>query len=483
MRYHGFRMNRRLRTLILCLALPGLVIVGIVLFVPDRPPPQAPAPLDDTAALRERLRRYADDSPSAAFEYAEICEKLGDLEAAEQYYVKTVKLDRNHSRARARLRVIYRDTKLPAAGVDPENLQLVVRWLEKAALHEEALALAQEILKLRPDDAVAREVVEKERDAEARATGRLPWADWLKSKRLEESALSARERKVAVLTWECSILGNRPEDSRVWLDCSPNSPFLLCMEKSDAYSAELMLRDFKDVVNTFYGIFCGEYGSLFDASAHAADDATLVYIFESSERYHSISNPTPWAGGHFDNRTGEIHLYKDTIQLYETLFHLCTHAVVHAISGSRLDDRRKLIDSEMAWFSEGLSAYFECFKRDVKGGFVLGERSAEYMPYVRRMISSGKQKKLRDFMDVSFLQYARERADPRKRTYIQDTAAQSWALVYFLLKHEDKRYRQAFFGYFTLEVQGEGGREAAERCFGDLDALDREYQDYFKNLK
>ncbi|KAF0244448.1 MAG: hypothetical protein FD180_2515 [Planctomycetota bacterium] len=430
-----------------------------------------------------KLRLYAHDSPSTAFEFAEACERIGDRDTAEQYYRVAVRLDRNYSKASDKLRWIYVNVKRPLAGEDLVKLHSLVLWLESAALHDEALALARKVLKVDPNDEFARELIEKESGPPAAAPPRAAFADWLKVRGIDEGQLTPRELKIAKLKWNRAIEYSIAESSLAWLDCAPDAPFLLCMEKSDTYVAELMLTSFREVVITFYQVFCKEYGSLFDAGAHARNEVTLVYIFATSDRYHSISQSTPWAGGHFSSRTGEIHLYKDTSQLYETLFHLCTHAAIHAISGSRITVGKKLVDSEMAWFSEGLSTYFENFKRDATGGFVFGGVSSMYKPYVKKMIADGKNSKMRDFMGVSYKQYVLERSNPSKRSYVTDTDAQSWSVVYFLLQHEGGEYRQEFFDYFKMEVEGKGSLEAAKQCFGDLDALDKEYHDYFKNMK
>ena len=467
----------------LCLGIPAILVLGICKFVPDRiPPPPGSAQSDDYSQI-EKLRRSANDSASAAVAFAEACEQSGDQATAEQAYLNAVKLDSSCSTARDKLRRIYRYHKIPAAGEDPEKLHALLQWLESATLQEEAVELARWVVSIHPGDEVAWGILEKIKSKIAAKAERVSFSDWLKARGVDKESLSPRDHTVAAIKWDCSDRYDRSEPDRVWLDCSPDSPFLLCMEKSDSYAADLMLQSFKEVVTSFYKVFCDEYGSLFDADAHARNEATLIYIFATSYRYHSILCPTPWSGGQFSSRTGEIHLYKDTAQLYETLFHLCTHAAIHAISGSRMTEGKKLIDSEMAWFSEGLSTYFENFKRDAKGGFVLREVSSTYKPYVKKMIADRKQSKLRDFMGVSYRQYVLERSNSSKRSYVTDTDAQSWAVVYFLLQHEGGKYREKFFDYFKMEVEGKGSLDAAKQCFGDLDALDKEYQDYFKNMK
>jgi hypothetical protein len=188
--------------------------------------------------------------------------------------------------------------------------------------------------------------------------------------------------------------------------------------------------------------------------------------------------------GHFDAKEGWIWMFKDASSLYESLFHLCTHALVHEVAHPRGTTSQQLYQSSMCWFSEGLSTYLESFKRDKQGGFVLGAPSSRYTSLMKKLISDGRHVPLPEFMKGTYAEYAQKRWDSRrKRGFVDTTDAQAWSLVYFLYQHEGGKYREKFYAYFKMEVEGKGGLTAAKWCFGDLDALNREYEDFYRNLK
>ncbi|MEK7466570.1 MAG: DUF1570 domain-containing protein [Planctomycetota bacterium] len=436
----------------------------------------------------EKMRKYADDSPSAAYEFGEACEKKGDRETAVQYYMKAVKLDRKYTKAQDKLRWVYTNQKKQEAGSDPAKLDGLLDWLQKAALDDEAFALATSMVKIHaPDSEKAHLLI-----GDVKVNGK--WYDKMEAdlaqtataataKNADYDKLGPREKKVFSMKEDFKAYGNKGPDDRVYLDCAPDSPHVLCMEKSSSYSAELMLKDFRDIMVHLYKLFFDKYSALFDVKSFGANEVCFIYIFESSQRYHEIANPTPWAGGHFEPGTGRIFIYKDTSQLYETLFHEGIHQLVHTVSQMKVEKLSERRSVNMFWFTEGIATFFESFKRDAQGGFLLGEVSSNYKPYMKKMIADGKHKKLKDLMNINYMQFAMESRNPAKRTYVQDMYAQSWSVVYFLYTYENGKYKDAFNKYFKIEVDKGGSFDGAKECFGDLEKLNKEYEDFYKAMK
>ncbi|KAF0244451.1 MAG: hypothetical protein FD180_2518, partial [Planctomycetota bacterium] len=436
----------------------------------------------------EKMRKYADDSPSAAFEFAEACEKKNDRETAVQYYLRAVKLDPKYSKAQDKLRWVYTNVKKQEAGSDPAKLDALLDWLKKATLEDEALVLAEAMVKTyAPNSEKAHMLVgDVKVDGKWWTKGEAELAQLTSSKKVENAEydrLSPREKKVYSLKTDYKTYGNKGEEDREYLDCAPDSPHVLCMEKSTSYNAKLMLEAFKECVVTLYKLFFDKYSALFDVKSFGTNEVCFIYVFESSARYHEISNPTPWAGGHFEPGTGRIYIYKDTSQLYETLFHEGIHQLVHTVSQMKVEKVSERRSVNMFWFTEGIATFFESFKRDDKGGFILGEVSSNYKPYMKKMIADGKHKKLKDLFNINYMQFAMESRNPSKRSYVNDMYAQSWSVVYFLYTHENGKYKDAFNKYFKIEVDKGGSFDGAKEIFGDLDKLNTEYENFYKAMK
>lgn len=293
-------------------------------------------------------------------------------------------------------------------------------------------------------------------------------------------ALDARSRAVLRQSWQACQDNGIAADSVCVSDTAPAAPFLLIFERSKTYEAELMAEALKEAAIAFFRVFTAEFGELFDGASLAKTQVCPVYVFESRARYLDVRRVPDWYGGDFSSRANRISLYKDSPDLYETLFHLLTHAVLHQAWLRKGNELASLTDTEMAWFSEGLSAYMENFKRDVQGGFLLGQPAPDHLPFVRKMLLSGKALKLPELMGIT----CRALHDPDKgRNWRAQVTAQSWALVYFLNKAAEGKYREKFRQYFTREIEGKGGLESAKECLGDLEALDLEVAEFYRAFK
>lgn len=471
--------------LVLVIAIAGFAMAGKKKTDPDGKGDSSGSESKDSQF--EKLKKYADDSPSAAFEYAEACEKKQDRETAEQYYLKAVKLDRKYTKAQDKLRGWYTAIKKPEAGSDPVKLEKLLDWLQKAALDDEALTLAELMVKTyAPDSEKAHQLVgDVKVDGKWYSKADAELAELVGSKKVQNAEydkLSPRGKKVYSLKEDYKSYGGRGEKDRVYVDCAPESPHVLCMETSSSYNAELMLGAFKECVVHLYKLFFQRYSSLFDVKSFGENEVCFIYVFESRQRYSEVTNSPDWAGGHFEPGTGRIYIYKDTNQLYETLFHEGIHQLVHTVSQMKVENVKERRNVNMFWFTEGIATFFESFKRDAQGGFILGEISSNYKPFIKQLIGSGKHMKLPELLKISYLDFARQQG-VKGRPWINQMYAQSWSVVYFFYTYDGGKYKDKFNQYFMKEIDQKGNLEAAKACFGDLDALNKEYEEFYKGMK
>lgn len=453
--------------------------LGVFLMLRATP---SPAPADE-AAIREarfqQLRKCADDSPAAAVEYAEACEVRGDFSSASAYYLKAIRLDPGNQKAVDRVRFYLSELWIREAGDDPRRMDEIVERLEVAGLIEEARTLARRVILRDPAAVNSRRVLREALPDDGLADAE--FEEYLRTKGIRIDSLESRERAVLRQTWQACRDFGVSESALCVVDTAPQAPFLLMLERSTFYNAELVLGALNEASVAFFRAFTAEFGKLFDGAALARTQVCPVYVFESRQRYERVRRVPEYYGGDFSPRTKRVSFYKDTNVLFETLFRLLTHAMLHQLwltNGNELVDPK---DTGMAWFSEGLSSYMEKFKRDATGGFVLGERAPDHLPYVRKLLASGKGMPLPELMAMTCRAYAGGTA--KGQAWRNQVTAQSWALVYFLNKSADGKYREKLREYFATEIQGKGGAEAASRCFGDLEALDREYVEFYKSLK
>jgi hypothetical protein len=287
----------------------------------------------------------------------------------------------------------------------------------------------------------------------------------------------AREERILQLKATAAEAGDADFET---LDCYPDSPFLLCMEKSKNYNAQLMLEAFRECVDHLYKLFKGRFGELYNAKTFEREQVCLVYVFETRVRYAEFTKAAAWSGGEFDSARGALFIYKDTNQLYETLFREGARQLLAGIAAMKDENSGGKGDTTMAWLSMGIGTWLECFKRDASGGFVLGKRAVHLMPYVVKLASDGKLRKVDEFLKLTSAGFEKEAQDPKQR---QSLSAQAWAFWYFMQTAKDGAHLKELDAYFKKEMEQKGGYDAAKECFGDLEALNTEYVEFLKAQK
>jgi hypothetical protein len=433
----------------------------------------------------KKLKRYADDSPSQMFDYAEACWNRNKREEAEEYYVRAAK--KGHAPSQGKCLALFNQFKLPGTNGDTAKMADLISWLDALDLKDDAKSLAKTVANRDPSNAIANKYI-----GNVLVDGK--WLDPVEaelaevgkrkgSERAAFDKMSPRERRIVGIQNDFKDLYKDlkgGERKKLYLDCSPEAPYLLAMEESTSYNAQLMMEDFKGCVKQLFELFFKRYGTLFDVEKFKKEEVNFIMIFESRERYMEGENAPYFAGGHFNTQTGRIFIYKDTPQLYETLFHEGIHQLCHNLSQMMVEKDSERSNVNMFWFTEGIACFFGAFKRDATGGFVLGEVDANYLPQTKQMIAAGKHMKLDPLMKMTYLDFARKSGDPK---FVGQMYCQSWSVVYFMYTFQNGKYKSKFDEYFKKETASQGSYKAAKEIFGDLDALNKEYEEFYKNLK
>lgn len=269
--------------------------------------------------------------------------------------------------------------------------------------------------------------------------------------------------------------------------CVSEKPYLIAVQENPAYSAEIIAEDFRKVAEHLYKLFRKEYAEKFAITdlfeGDQAEEVLPIIVYDSKKTYIEKNPGTPdWAGGHFEPGTGWIKMFKETGKPYETVFHEGTHQLVGA--ATRLKGGK---DTNMFWFTEGIATYFEDFRRDANGDFVIGIKSRQYLPEIQRAIRAKKHISFDKIIGKSYMQFRIEQSqiqDPfQQNAFVGLHYSQSWSIAYFLYTYDNGKYREKFNEYFLKEISGEGTLQNFVSIFGDLATLEKEWLGYIGDMK
>lgn len=269
--------------------------------------------------------------------------------------------------------------------------------------------------------------------------------------------------------------------------CVSEKPYLIVVQESPAYSEDIIAEDFRKAAEYLYKLFRREYAEKFQLTAlfegEQAEEVLPLIVYDSKNTYIEKNPGTPeWAGGHFEPATGWIKMFKDTGKPLETVFHEGTHQLVAA--ATRLKGGK---DTNMFWFTEGIATYFEDFRRDQNGDFVIGIKSRQYLPQIQQAIRAKKYIPFKDLIGRSYMEFRMQQSqirDPyQQNAFVGLHYSQSWSIAYFLNTYDNGKYRDKFNEYFNMEISGNGTLENFVKIFGDLATLEKEWLDYTSNMK
>ncbi|GEM_PF-3246389 len=321
------------------------------------------------------------------------------------------------------------------------------------------------------------------------------WGDWDDAElvdQLEQFAKTAEaERKMldGLTPWQRKAYEMRREIEKSGMKCVcvSEKPYLIAVQENPAYSAEIIAEDFRKVAEHLYKLFKKEYAEKFAITdifeGEQAEEVLPIIVYDSKKTYIEKNPGTPdWAGGHFEPGTGWIKMFKETGKPYETVFHEGTHQLVGA--ATRLKGGK---DTNMFWFTEGIATYFEDFKRDANGDFVIGIKSRQYLPEVQRAMRAKTHMTFDKIIGKSYMEFRIQQSqirDPfQQNQFVGLHYAESWSIAYFLNTFDNGKYRDKFNEYFLKEISGEGTLQNFVKIFGDLATLEKEWFDFTTNLK
>ncbi|MCC6742111.1 MAG: DUF1570 domain-containing protein [Planctomycetia bacterium] len=364
----------------------------------------------------------------------------------------------------------------------------------KAGLESEKRRLARLATAMEPDNAAAWELLGCARYEPEGGTPR-----WLPKAEAAKAKIADDERKAA----QAKIESMTPREKRIaemrqrlmfefgpGFVCRDEKPFLFCMEKSEGFSAELVMDSYISELKSFYQRFFDRFGEKFKLG-DLTEQVMLIWIFKSREAYftygQNIGIPAN-AGGHWEpdkERLMIFHSTDATADPYGTIFHETTHMIV--TFATKL---RGKVSGQMFWFTEGIATYFEPFERDKQTGKILqqvGTINGGRLPAISQWVKMGRHVKLKDMFSWRYQDFAMMNAQHNARRDLAWGAycyAQAWSLLYFFYNYENGKYAAKFEEYFKEELDGNPGFETFKRIFGtDIDALEKEWLEYTKSLK
>lgn len=365
---------------------------------------------------------------------------------------------------------------------------------QKAGMEGEKRRLARLATVAEPDNAAAWEMLGCVRyEPEGGPAKWLTKVEAAKAKATDDERKAAQEKVASMTPREKRIAEMKQTLSFEFgpnFACRDEKPFLFCMEKSEGFSADLVMDSYITELKAFYQRFFDRYGEKFKLG-DLTEQVMLIWIFKSREAYftygQNIGIPAN-AGGHWEpdkERLMIFHSTDATADPYGTIFHETTHMIV--TFATKL---RGKVSGQMFWFTEGLATYFEPFSRDKTNGRILQEVNTVNggrLPGISQWVKMSRHVKLKELFSWRYQDFAQMNAQhiaKRDPNWGALCYAQAWSVLYFFYNYENGKYASKFEEYFQEELGGTPGFDTFKRIFGnDIDALEKEWLEFTKSLK
>ncbi len=274
------------------------------------------------------------------------------------------------------------------------------------------------------------------------------------------AALSGRARPAALASKELELLWGTRKSIGTEL------PWVIAIEEfPDAPAAN----EIAAALRAFAAAFRGRFRTLFEATPPPADAVSPLVILPSRDEYLRRARPPAFAVGHTNLNSGWAFVPRSSRPLLEGVLLEAAHQEWFGLARARAPKDGIPLEALAPWFWEGASA-FHAGSPDADARLAQDARAA---------LRDGSLLPLARLLATTRAEIAAS-ADPRAAFAAQP---QGWAFAAFLERAEGGKRREAFDRYAELELSGKGGIEAAKQCFGDLEALDREYREFVKQLK
>lgn len=195
--------------------------------------------------------------------------------------------------------------------------------------------------------------------------------------------------------------------------------------------------------------------------------------------------------GFFDTvRKRTVTHHETNAKVLSRLLHEGTHQIIGFYNPIR-DDTRSTF-----WFHEGLGAKFEAFEAHKVNDYRLSVDNIGKFNDLRhgdgRMLWNDRElwsswlnlQRVTALTIKEFWEWFQGAEDIHLRDKIaQGYYAVAWALTYYMLEHEDERYREAYIAYMGKELSRQGGRKAFRDILQDkvgitVDQLQVEFDNF-----
>ncbi len=365
---------------------------------------------------------------------------------------------------------------------------------QKAGMEGEKRRLARLATAVEPDNAAAWDLLGCVRyEPEGGPAKWLPKAEAAKAKASDDERKAAQAKVASMTPREKRIAEMKQTLSFEFgpnFACRDEKPFLFCMEKSEGFSADLVMDSYITELKAFYQRFFDRFGEKFKLG-DLTEQVMLIWIFKSREAYFTyganIGIPAN-AGGHWEpdkERLMIFHSTDATADPYGTIFHETTHMIV--TFATKL---RGKVSGQMFWFTEGLATYFEPFARDKTNGRILQEVNTVNggrLPAISQWVKMNRHVKLKDLLSWRYQDFAQMNAQHNAKRDLAWGAycyAEAWSVLYFFYNYQNGKYASKFEEYFQHELDGTPGFDSFQKIFGtDIDALEKEWLEFTKSLK
>ena len=402
----------------------------------------------------------------------------GDLDRAAEEFAKALADPREMIEARQGIRSVIEAWKEPSDG-DVARLTKLIAWLDAYALVADAESVAEQVVRLDPENRTARLRLGHEEyegvwyEPDMLDLIRVAQARQQECERI--ARMTPREQQVQILIDDFGRRFGRPIEFR---DGAPDSPWFLMMEESQGRLAALVLADFDRVLDDLFAEFSRRFGDVFAVSKAFEKRPFPVFVFSTRERYLENTGASRLFTSHVDRTSNTAYMARDDEEMYEVVIHAATWLLVEELLNFAREPRSA--DPDSYWLNAGLACLFEAWSQDSEGRIRFKGLAPGRLPYAKRALRAAKRRTMTDVLslrafELARIQYSREAA--------QELEAECWSLVYFLWEAGEGARRGRFKELCRAIVEGRPPVSAAKKVFGDLNVLDKEWRDFILSIK
>ncbi|KAF0244450.1 MAG: hypothetical protein FD180_2517 [Planctomycetota bacterium] len=253
-------------------------------------------------------------------------------------------------------------------------------------------------------------------------------------------------------------------------------PWIVAVEETRETPGSATAVEIVAALRDFHLFFRARFRSLFESRPPAADWTAPLVVLASRDEYLRRAKPPAFSTSHTNLQSGWAFLSRGNRDLVDSACHEATWQTWIALARVRAPGEGIPTASLSAWFWDGTAAYFSAARHADPRPMHFGEGASRPMADVRTALREKKLKPLSSLLAATFGELDVS-PDPLAAFAV---LSQSWAFVAFVETAEKGKRRESLDRYAELELSGKGGIEAAKECFGDLEALDREYRAFVK---